>query len=56
MLYLKPKSGSRSDGSTHPEPYILIEERADAWVARPFMNPACPALVYPKYAWEAVTV
>ena len=30
----------------------LDHEDADNWYGRPFDNPACPVLTYPRYAWK----
>lgn len=40
-----------------PRPHKILVAREDAvaWYGRPSDNPACPELVYPKFAWSIWT-
>ena len=59
MIYLRPR-GNPSPGASWanaaPQPVIVLKETETEWIARPFMHPQCPALTYPKFAWEAIEV
>lgn len=34
---------------------VLVERETEAaWYGRPANNPACPTLVWPKFAWKEV--
>lgn len=41
-----------------PGPHIIKLTRVtqNAWIGNPLSNPACPDLVYPKFAWERVPI
>ena len=59
MTFLRPRGNPEAGTRWHdvaPQPVIVLSETETEWVARPFMNPQCPPLTYPKYAWEAVEV
>jgi len=35
---------------------VIVEWETEAsWFGRPFLNPACPTLEWPKFAWKEVS-
>lgn len=56
-VQLRPR-GAPDPGARWADPrprWVEIDaETPDAWVGRPLDNPVCPALTWPRFAWEAV--
>ncbi len=38
-----------------PHGILVMKENENEWTGYPAANPLCPALTYPKFAWEEVS-
>lgn len=56
VIRLRPKNPAPNIAamSARPRDITLLSQTAHAWIGRPVSNPKCPALFWPKFAWEAI--